>query len=369
MVPNAAGSRNGRLSPGSGIALDDEVNGRGRREVAIGVIGCGQWGPNHVRVFGAVPGATVTAAADPDPSRLVPIRELSPATRLERDHRRLLEDSAIDAVVIATPTATHYRLVKEALEAGKHVLCEKPLCRNAYEARELVELAGAKGAVLMVGHVFLFNPGILKVKELVDASEFGTLQYLSATRTNLGPIRGDVNAAYDLAAHDIAIFSWMNGAEPVTVSANGASFLQPGIEDVTVITLRYPGNVLATIHTSWLNPKKVREITVVGTRQMVTWDDLQGSAPVALYDKGASSTQEYGDFGEFQRVSMWEGDIRLPKVESVEPLRLQALEFIRAIEENRPSRSGASFARGIVEVLEAIGKSITRGGEPIAVGG
>ena len=262
---------------------------------------------------------------------------------------------------------THYRLVRDALLAGKHVLCEKPLCETAKEGEELVELAAACDRILMVGHVFLFNPAIEKLKELIDSGELGILYYLSAFRTNLGPIRSDANAAYDLAAHDISIFNWLLGAEPEQVLATGASFLQPDVEDVVFISLRYPQGVLASIQASWLDPKKVRQITVVGSQRMATWDDLQLTAPIAIFDKGAVAQPESGDFGEFLRLSMWDGDIRLPKVRSDEPVKLQAMSFLDAIEHGAVSRSGGAFAVGVVRALEAIAASIKAGStEPVA---
>jgi predicted dehydrogenase len=290
------------------------------------------------------------------------VRQTFSWVRCEQDPAAALEDPAIDAVVVATPMRTHYRLVRDALLAGKHVLCEKPLCETAKEGEELVELATAGNRVLMVGHVFLFNPAIEKLKELVDSEELGRLYYLSAFRTNLGPIRSDANAAYDLAAHDISIFNWLLDAEPVEVSATGASFLQPDVEDVVFISLRYPDGVLASIQASWLDPKKVRQITVVGSKRMATWDDLQLTAPVAIFDKGAMAQPESGDFGEFLRLSMWDGDIRLPKIRADEPVKLEAMSFLDAIKRGVVDRSDGSFALGVVRTLEAIAASIRSGG-------
>ena len=205
------------------------------------------------------------------------------------------------------------------------------------------------------------SPAIEKLKELVDSGELGALYYLSAFRTNLGPIRSDANAAYDLAAHDISIFNWLLGAEPEQVLATGASFLQPDVEDVVFISLRYPNGVLASIQASWLDPKKVRQITVVGSQRMATWDDLQLTSPIAIFDKGAVAQPESGDFGEFLRLSMWDGDIRLPKVRSDEPLKRQAKSFLDAIEHGTVQRSDGAFAVGVVRALEAIAASIKAG--------
>jgi predicted dehydrogenase len=218
----------------------------------------------------------------------------------------------------------------------------------------------------MVGHVFLFNAGIVKLKELLNTGELGKLHYVAAVRTNLGPIRSDVNAAYDLAAHDIAIFNWLLDSEPETVSATGGAFLQLDIEDVVFITLRYPGNVLASIHASWLNPKKIRQITIVGSQKMLTWDDLELNAPVAIYDKGANAINEPGDYGEFLRMSMWDGEVRLPKITSEEPLKVQDRHFLDAIQQGTDvNRSDGRFGLGVVSVLQSIAQSLSQGGAPV----
>jgi predicted dehydrogenase len=288
-----------------------------------------------------------------------------PGVNTTQDYRQVLEDLAVHAVVVVTPTKTHYPIVREALLAGKHVLCEKPLCKNTTEAQELIELARQRNLILMVGHVFLFNPGIVKIKEILDLGELGNLHYLSAVRTNLGPIRADVNAAYDLATHDISIFNWLLGSEPESVSAIGASFLQPGIEDVVFISMTYPNNVVANIRCSWLDPKKVRQITVVGSHKMVTWDDLDSNTPVAIYEKGASAKQDYNDYGEFLRITMWDGDVRLPKVEADEPLRIQDRYFLDCLQEGKIGRSDGEFSLGVVRSLEAINQSLKSGGQTV----
>lgn len=320
----------------------------------IGVIGCGHWGPNHIRTFSAMKDCTVTAIADANAKRLASVCEMFPHVRGFADHASLLRNGGVDAVVVVTPTKTHFAVVTDALNAGKHVLCEKPLCIDSAEGEQLVALAKSKGLVLMVGHIFLFNPGILKVKELVDRGEVGEVRSLTAVRTNLGPVRSDVNAAWDLASHDISIFNWLLGSEPVEVQAMGAAFLQPGIEDVVNITLRYPGNVLASIQCSWLDPKKVRQLTLVGSKKMITWDDLALSNPVAIYEKAVETNVEATDYGQFLRLSMLDGDVHLPKVPVVEPLKAQDAEFLRAVREGRVPRSDGIFAVGIVRALQAV---------------
>jgi predicted dehydrogenase len=334
---------------------------------SIAVIGCGYWGPNHIRNFTSLSGSKVVAAVDTERERLDRVAESFPGLRTLQDHRQVLDDSGVDAIIVATPTRTHYQLVREALLAGKHVLCEKPLCETSAQAQDLVELAQARKLILMVGHVFLFNAGIVKLKEIIESGELGKLQYLSAVRTNLGPIRNDVNAAYDLATHDISIFNWLLGSEPEIVLATGAAFLQPDIEDVVFVSMVYPSKTIAGIQSSWLDPKKVRQITVVGSRKMVTWDDLELNSPVAIYEKGANAIQEYNDYGEFLRISMWDGDVRLPKVHSDEPLKVQGRYFLEAIKRGHLARSDGTFALGVMQVLEAITKSLRSNGKSAIV--
>jgi predicted dehydrogenase len=336
--------------------------------VSIALIGCGAWGANHARVFSALPESKLVAVADADAKQLQRIGALHANLRLETDYQRIFEDEAIEAVIIATPTQAHYAIVKEALTAGKHVLCEKPLCKTEIESQELADLAENEHRVLMVGHTFLFNPGLNKIRELAVNNELGQFRHLSSIRTNLGPVRRDVNAAYDLATHDIAIFNWLLGTEPEMVSAIGASFLQPDVEDVVLISMRYPGNVLASIQASWLDPKKVRQITVVGSRKMATWNDLELTTPVAIYEKGVDVQSAANNYGEFLRVAMWEGDVRLPKIQLEEPLKVQAKYFLNAVRNHAPlERSGPQFSVGVVRVLEAVCKSIAQNGQPVTI--
>lgn len=335
----------------------------------IAVIGCGQWGSNHLRVFNFMKGCRLVAAADPDAARRKQTQELYPHISVKENYADILKDPEVDAVVVATPATQHYAVASVALKAGKHVLCEKPLCVVSKEAEDLVEIARMHKRILMVGHVFVFNDGIQKMGELIKNKEMGQLYYLSAVRTNLGPIRADINAAYDLASHDIAIFNWLLGSKPESVSASGHSFIQPGIEDVVFITLRYPNNVIGTIEVSWLNPKKVRQITVVGSRKMVTWDDLEVATPIAVYDKGAAFQRDFSSYGEFLRVSMWEGDVRLVKVTLNEPLRNQAQHFLEAIRSGKVDSSDGSFGVDVVRVLEAVSKSSNSQGQFVTLNG
>ncbi|SEF02945.1 Predicted dehydrogenase [Rhizobiales bacterium GAS188] len=332
----------------------------------LAIVGCGHWGSNHVRLFNSLPKSRVKTLVDNDGARLARLRDQFMGTQCVQDIAEVLRDPEIDAVVIASPTGTHHRLVRDSLSAGKHVLCEKPLAKTSDEADELVEMAGRAGRVLMVGHVFLFNGGIIKLKELCQTEEIGKLQYFAASRTNLGPIRSDVNAAYDLATHDISIFNWLLESEPETVSATGHAYLQPRVEDVVFIAMQYPQGVVANIRASWLDPKKVRQISTVGSKGMATWDDLDLTTPVAIYDKGAMAEPDYKDYAEFLRISMWDGDVRLPRVKLAEPLSIQNQHFLEALD-GKPYRSDGHFAAGVVRSLEAAAKSMARGGAPVTV--
>jgi len=335
-------------------------------KLAIGVIGCGHWGPNHIRVFSELERSQVLACADTNPARLERIRHRFPRVRTETDYRSLLDDPAIHAVVIATPTGTHARLATEALQAGKHVLLEKPMCATAEEAAALAVLAKNSGVVLMIGHVFLFNSGINKLSEIIAAGELGRIHYLDAVRTNLGPVRGDVNALFDLGTHDISIFNYLLGTQPTAVSAQGACITQATTEDVCFATLHYPGGTLAHLHVSWLNPRKVRTLTVVGSRKMAHWDDIDPDDTLRLYDKGLDEPPFYNSFGEFQFI-LRSADVHLPAVRRSEPLLEQARVFTEWVLDGSPRGPGPGEGLAVVRVLEAASKSMHWGGALCAV--
>lgn len=330
------------------------------------MLGCGHWGPNHVRVFSQLKDSAVTAFADPDPKRLAAVSAQYPDATGFADYRELLTTANVDAVAICVPTRLHFEVAKAALEAGKHVLCEKPLTAEVHEAEVLDRLARERGLILMTGHVFLFNPGILKVRELLTAGAPGRVHYLRALRTNLGPIRRDVNCVYDLASHDIAIFNFLLDAEPVSVSAVGAAFLQPGIEDVAFISMTYPNGIAANIQVSWLDPKKLREIVVVGDRKMIVWDEMAHAGPVSIYDKTVVKEPYYDTFGQFQLLAR-EGDLTIPRVPPQEPLKVQNQRFLDCIRAGKIDFSDGRFSIGVVKALAAISASLQAGGAPVTV--
>lgn len=331
----------------------------------IAVIGCGQWGPNHIRNFHQLPHSTVLRAIDTDEERRRAMAELYPSVEVGARAEDALGDDRVDAVVIATPTDTHYELATAALEAGKHVLCEKPLCETADEGRSLTELARERDRVLMVGHVFLFNPGILRLKELLRTDALGRLHYMAMIRTNLGPIRSDVNAVYDLASHDLSIFNFLLESRPVEVSAVGAGYVRAEIEDVAFVSLRYPSDVLANVRVSWLDPRKVRELTVVGHRKMALWNDLGEMGPLTIFDKGVEwQPTYYESYGEFRLLTR-QGDVEIPNVPAEEPLKLQARHFLDVVAGEAKNRSDGAFSADIVRVLEAINESLEGRGAPV----
>ena len=332
----------------------------------IGVIGLGHWGPNHLRAFEQCPGASVVAAADSSPDRRRHIAGLYHHIELGADASDVIARPDVDAVVIATPARTHFELAKAALQSGKHLLLEKPMCTSLSEAHELVALAGRTGRVMVHGHVFLYNAGIRYVRDGLRDGRFGAVQYLHATRTNLGPIRSDVNVVEDLATHEITIYDYLLGRGPGWVSATGSRLLGTPREDVAFITLEYGDGILAHIHASWLNPRKIRTMTLVGTQRMVVWDDMEPLEPVRVYDKGLMEEPYYDSFGEFQ-LRLRDADILIPKLSLQEPLRVQAEAFVRRLTTGERTPSEADAGLRVVACLDAIRQSLAAGGRRIAV--
>ena len=337
----------------------------------IGVIGCGHWGPNHVRNFSTLPGSSVAACADTSADRLQAMKRLFPSLATTVDYRQLLTDPNVDAVVVATPTATHHAIASEALRHGKHVLVEKPLSLTVPHSRELSQIARERQRVLMVGHTFLFNTGIRKLKECIASDEIGKIYYLQSTRTNLGPIRRDAGVVWDLASHDVAIFNYLLDAKPLEVSARAEQFFRKGVEDVAFISLAYPRQVIANIHVSWLDPKKVRQIVISGSKKMLSWDDLASTGPVMIYDKGVFAKERgrflepyYATYGDFQLLPR-EGDVLIPHLKLEEPLQAQARHFLECVRGGANDISGPDAGIAVVEALTAIQQSIAGNGAPV----
>jgi predicted dehydrogenase len=329
--------------------------------IGVAVIGAGHWGPNLIRNFANDQTSTVRWVIDRDTERLAQVRARLPGVDTGTSPDAVWNDPQVDAVVVATPTSTHADLVEQALRAGKHVLVEKPITTDVARGAGLAELAREAELVLMVGHVFLFNGGVQAVKQLIDSGELGRLFHISMTRTNLGPIRLDVDAAWDLAAHDISIAYYWLGMEPECVSAVGGSWINEGLADAVFATLRYSGDVLVNLHASWLNPRKVRDITVVGERKMLTLDDMNLSEPLRIYDKGVStehvSPEWIDSFGSF-RASVREGNITIPRVSLGEPLATECAHFIECIQHGKSPLSDGMLGVAVVRTLDAIRRSM-----------
>jgi predicted dehydrogenase len=334
--------------------------------IGVGVIGLGHWGPNHVRVFSQTSGARVVVAADPSADRRRHVGNLYRDVELVERAEQVFARPDVDAVVIATPARTHFELAKMALAAGKHILLEKPMCTSLADARALAESSRRTNRALVHGHVFVYNAGIRYLHDGLMKGAFGAPQYLDATRTNLGPIRQDVNVVEDLATHEITIFDYLFGRAPNWVSATGSRLLGTEREDVAFVTLEYGEATLAHVHVSWLNPQKVRSITLVGTQRMVVWDDMNAGEPVRVYDKGLMQEPYYDSFGEFQ-LSLRDGDIVVPKIALHEPLRTQADAFVRRVRTGEPTPSEADAGVRLVACLEAIRTSLRADGRRVAV--
>lgn len=321
----------------------------------IGLIGFGYWGPNLARNFHAIPTCELAAICDASPERRAKARSLYRSPQLFSQFADMLA-SPIDAVAIATPARSHYELARTALDAGKHVFVEKPLAMSVAEAEALVELADRKGLSLMVGHIFEYNPAVRHIKDLLAEKAIGDIYYLYSTRVNLGRIQSDINVLWSIAPHDISILLYLLGQMPESVSARGARYLNGHVEDVVFFTLQFANGILAHVHASWLDPSKVRRLTVVGSRKMIVYDDLAAEGKVKVYDKGVIKGTD-PQYGEYQ-YRLHSGDIAIPKLPLLEPLRNECTDFIHSIETGEPPLTDGQNGLRVVRVLAAAQKSL-----------
>ena len=328
------------------------------KTVGVGVIGAGYWGPKHIRNFSELPQARMEMVADLDEGRLTAIRAQYPSIRTTTNYQEMLLSPEIDAVVVATPVSTHARFVREALFAGKHVLVEKPIARTSAEAEELIGLAETGNRVLMVGHTFLYNPAVRALRELVQRGELGEIYYVHSQRLNLGLFQRDINVIWDLAPHDVSILMYVLGMDPIATGAHGTAYVRPGIEDVAYLHMAFPNRVRAEIHLSWLDPNKVRRITVVGSKKMAVYDDVETLEKIRVYDKGVDAPPHTDTFGEFQ-LSYRYGDIIIPHLPSTEPLRLECAHFLECIQTGATPLSDGRQGLAVVQVLEAAQASLS----------
>jgi predicted dehydrogenase len=322
-------------------------------EAVVAQVGLGPWGANLARNFNEL--ARLKWLCDLDSARTEPLRARFPSTTFTSRFEDVLDDPEVDAVVVATPVPTHAALAKRALQQGKHVLVEKPMALTASEAEELLELAVAGERVLMPGHLLLYHPGVVKLKEIVEAGELGEVRYVYGNRQNLGTIRGDENALWSLGVHDLSVILHLLDEEPVELSARGESFLKEGVEDVVFCHMRFPSGKAAHMHLSWLDPHKMRRMTVVGTKRMAVFDDMELDRKVTVYDSAAE--QSLGTYGEWRTRT---GDIHSPRIPNDEPLRLECRHFISLLDGGRDPLSAARDGVRVVRVLEQLQAALER---------
>jgi predicted dehydrogenase len=327
--------------------------------IKMGVIGFGYWGPNLARNFFQIPGAELTAIADLREERLDHARSLYPQATITRDYSELFKID-LDAVVISTPPATHYPIARDCLEHGLHVLVEKPITLKSEDAIELVEVAASKSLTLMVGHTFEYNSAVLALKQYMESGELGDIYYLDMARLNLGLFQRDSNVIWDLAPHDISIMLALLGELPVSISAQGTSCVFPGIFDVAYLNLVFPSGITAHIHVSWLDPCKVRRVTVVGSKKMIVYNDVENEQKLKIYDKGVDAPAYTNGFGEFQ-CNYRSGDIIIPKIRMVEPLKSECQHFLDCITNHTQPSSSGENGLSVVKILEAAQRSILNG--------
>jgi predicted dehydrogenase len=332
--------------------------------VSLALVGTGDWGANLLRNFAQLPSVRVVAVCDADPARLERARKVVPQATAVNDARALLDVPGLEAVVVAAPAPAHAALTRLFLEAGRDVYVEKPFTLDVGDAEALVALAEAKGRILMVGHLLIHHPAVKKLKALVDQGELGTVHYVYSQRVNLGRVRSDENALWSFAPHDLSVMLHLLGGEPVEVSARGAAFLQKGVEDVVFASLSWADGRMAHVHVSWLDPHKVRRFTVVGSRRMAMFDDMEPSEKVRVYDRGVDPAP--GEFVDFARaMTVRQGDVLIPKLDGAEPLRLECQHFIDCVRSRKAPLTDGRDGLRVVRVLAAAQASLEAHGAPV----
>ncbi len=330
----------------------------------VGVAGLGYWGPNLARNFAAVPGCELAWCCDSSEQARARVGAAFPGARLTADLGDLLADPQLDAVVLATPVPTHADLACEVLRAGKHCFVEKPLALSVADAQRAVAAAAQSGRILMVGHLLEYHPGVQKLKDLTDSGGLGQIYYIYGNRLNLGKLRADENALWSLGAHDVSVVLYLAGEEPTEIVAHGEAYVRDGVEDVVFCFLRFASGLAAHLHLSWLDPHKERRFTVVGSRQMATFDDMELERKLTVYDKGFD--QDARSYGEYITRS---GDTFSPRVANVEPLRIECEHFVQCIRSGTAPRSDGASGLRVVRVLEALEASLRSSRREAAAGG
>lgn len=334
--------------------------------IRVGVVGLGYWGPNLVRCFSELADCKVTAFCDQNIDRLLMVKNRFPSIQPFDNYDQLLSADVVDALVIATPTATHFQLASKALKKGIHVFVEKPLARTVEECQQLIELSDANQATLFVGHIFLHSSPVAKLKELIDSGELGNINYISSRRLNLGPVRKDVSCLYDLAPHDISMMLYLLGEQPISVGCFGLAHLNEGVHDVCNLNLTFRGNRMGMIHVSWLDPRKERVLTVVGDRKMAVYDDLD-QEKIKVFDKGIKTPAHASNYAEFQIAYRYGGSYS-PFIQEREPLKSECEAFINSISKGQVPLTDGRNGLQVVEVLDAAEKSLFSGGGQVRLG-
>lgn len=334
------------------------------KQIGIGVVGCGYWGPNLVRNFRALSDCRLVSICDISEDRLRHLKNLYPEVETETSYDTLLKDSRLSAIAIATSVRHHFPMAKSSLLAGKHTLIEKPLAASVEQCEELISIAKQNGLILMVGHTFLFSPAVRKIKEIVDRNDIGDIRYISARRLNLGLFQKDINVAWDLAPHDLSIILYIMQETPYSINCRGAAHITPGIEDVTSMNLHFSENKSAVIQSSWLDPKKVREMTIVGSERMIVYDDLSAQEKIKIFDVHVKRPPHYDTFAEFHYAYHY-GDIYSPYIKQEEPLKTECQHFLDCIRNGRTPLTSGTKGLEVVRILEASSDSIRQQGAPV----
>ncbi len=334
------------------------------KQLNVGVVGCGYWGPNLIRNFRALGDCQLKLVCDLNQKRLQHMQSLYPEVEAHTDFNHTLNGAGLDAVVIATAVKFHYSMAKASLLAGKHTFIEKPMASSSAECEELVEIARKKGLVLMVGHTFLYSPAVRKIKALVDSGDIGEIRYICARRLNLGLFQKDINTAWDLAPHDISIILHILGEMPTSVNCRGSAHITPGIEDVTTMCLTFPKSRSAIIHSSWLDPRKVREMTIVGSKRMIVYDDVAQQEKLRIFDMRVETPPHYDTFAEFHYAYHY-GDMYVPYIKQEEPLKTECQHFLECIRTGAEPLTSGRQGLDLVRILEASSASLKENGAPI----
>jgi predicted dehydrogenase len=327
-------------------------------EIAVGIIGTGRWGSNILRNLISMKDVRIVSAADINDRRLAETAGYCTAVKTTTDIESVVKDTNIDSVIIATPLSSHFHLAKTALENCKHVFVEKPMASSSEECLELIDIAERNRKILFVGHTFMYNVGIRESKNYIRKKELGKIYFLDARRTNLGPVRSDASALWDLGSHDISIFLFLVAEKPVAVTACGGCFLNRNIEDAVYATLFFEGGIVAHLQASWLNPRKIREITVVGEKKMLVWNDMNISEPLRIYDRGVEKIEDQPQNIADFHFSVREGSVLIPGIQLEEPLSVECRHFIDCVKNQAKPVTDGILGLKVVKILEAATKSM-----------